>query len=23
HRLVYSVEDAQVCIVACRYHYDA
>ena len=22
HRLVYSVEDAQVCIVACRYHYD-
>ena len=23
HRLVYSVEDDQVCIIACRYHYDA
>ena len=23
HRLVYSVDDAQVCIVACRYHYNS
>ena len=23
HRLVYSVDRAQACIVACRYHYDS